>query len=68
MYMLSAEAVIVKSGLRDLRVLKTTQSSFVDFVQDEYTTLTDAPERIFRYLKNLFALEKRQAKIGMTNA
>lgn len=66
--MLSAEAVIVKSGLRDLRVLKTTQSSFVDFVQDEYTTLTDAPERIFRYLKNLFALEKRQAKIGMTNA
>ncbi|XP_034829172.1 uricase [Maniola hyperantus] len=41
------EAVMVKSGLSDLRVLKTTQSSFVDFVQDEYTTLADAPERIF---------------------
>lgn len=62
MFMLSAEAVIVKSGLRDLRVLKTTQSSFVDFVQDEYTTLTDAPERIFRYLKNLFAISLRFRK------
>lgn len=41
------ESVIVKSGLSGLRVLKTTQSSFVDFVQDEYTTLTDAAERIF---------------------
>lgn len=44
----SIEAVIVKSGLSGLRVLKTTQSAFVDFVQDEYTTLTDAAERIFR--------------------
>lgn len=42
------EAVLVKSGLKGLRVLKTTQSAFVDFVQDEYTTLADAPERIFR--------------------
>ncbi|CAB3231277.1 unnamed protein product [Arctia plantaginis] len=41
------EAVIVKSGLSGLRVLKTTQSAFVDFVQDEYTTLSDAAERIF---------------------
>ncbi|KOB65966.1 Uricase, partial [Operophtera brumata] len=41
------EAVVVKSGLSGLRVLKTTQSSFVDFVQDEYTTLNDAAERIF---------------------
>lgn len=38
----------MKSGLSGLRVLKTTQSAFVDFVQDEYTTLTDAAERIFR--------------------
>lgn len=41
------EAVVVKSGLSGLRVLKTTQSAFVDFVQDEYTTLSDAAERIF---------------------
>ncbi|KAL0848980.1 hypothetical protein ABMA28_013364 [Loxostege sticticalis] len=41
------EAVVVKSGLSGLRVLKTTQSAFVDFVQDEYTTLPDAAERIF---------------------
>lgn len=42
------EAVVVKSGLSGLRILKTTQSAFVDFVQDEYTTLADAAERIFR--------------------
>ncbi|GBP36817.1 Uricase [Eumeta japonica] len=41
------EAVSVKSGLSGLRVLKTTQSAFMDFVQDEYTTLADAAERIF---------------------
>ncbi|KAM3962742.1 urate oxidase [Aphomia sociella] len=41
------EAVVVKSGMSGLRVLKTTQSAFVDFVQDEYTTLSDAAERIF---------------------
>nr|NP_001298623.1 uricase [Papilio polytes]BAM19066.1 urate oxidase [Papilio polytes] len=41
------DAVVVKSGLSGLRVLKTTQSAFVDFVQDEYTTLADAAERIF---------------------
>lgn len=40
---------MVKSGLSGLTVLKTTQSAFVDFVQDEYTTLSDAAERIFRY-------------------
>lgn len=42
---------MVKSGLSGLRVLKTTQSAFVDFVQDEYTTLADAAERIFRLVR-----------------
>jgi urate oxidase len=37
-------------GLRDLRVLKTTQSSFTDFIQDEYRTLPDANDRIFSTL------------------
>lgn len=30
-----------------MRVLKTTQSSFTDFIQDEYRTLPDANDRIF---------------------
>lgn len=29
----------VSSGIRDLLVLKTTESSFEDFVRDQYTTL-----------------------------
>ncbi|KAK7873628.1 hypothetical protein R5R35_009316 [Gryllus longicercus] len=37
----------VTGGLRDLRVLKTTQSAFTDFIQDEYRTLPDANDRIF---------------------
>lgn len=48
MFCCDTEAVVVKSGLSGLRILKTTQSAFVDFVQDEYTTLADAAERIFR--------------------
>jgi len=38
--------VSVESGLRDLKILKTTQSSFVDFYRDEYTVLPDAPDRL----------------------
>ena len=32
---------------RDLTVIKTTQSAFVNFVADEYRTLPDAEDRIF---------------------
>jgi len=38
---------IVSSGIRNLRVLKTTQSAFVDFVNDEFRTLPDAKDRLF---------------------
>lgn len=38
---------IVSSGIRNLHVLKTTQSSFVNFVDDEYRTLPDQTDRIF---------------------
>lgn len=38
----------VISGLRELRVLKTTRSSFVDFVDDEYRSLPDMEDRLFR--------------------
>ena len=36
----------VESGLEDLLVLKTTQSSFSGFVRDEFTTLPEADDRI----------------------
>lgn len=36
------------SGLKNLRVLKTTRSSFVDFVDDEYRSLPDMEDRLFR--------------------
>ena len=37
----------IRGGLKGLRILKTTQSSFTDFIQDEYRTLPDANDRIF---------------------
>ncbi|KAG5674372.1 hypothetical protein PVAND_004346 [Polypedilum vanderplanki] len=37
----------ISSGIKDLRVLKTTQSSFMNFVNDEYRSLPDADDRIF---------------------
>lgn len=40
------------SGLKNLRVLKTTRSSFVDFVDDEYRSLPDMEDRLFRYKFN----------------
>ena len=38
----------VISGIRGMRVLKTTQSSFENFVYDAYRTLPDVADRIFR--------------------
>ncbi|CAH0481329.1 unnamed protein product [Peronospora belbahrii] len=43
---LGAPEVIVQGGVDGLKVLKTTQSSFVGFFRDEYTTLLDAPDRL----------------------
>jgi len=37
----------IESGLKDMRVLKTTQSSFVNFINDEFRSLPDMAERIF---------------------
>jgi urate oxidase len=38
---------VVSAGIRGLRVLKTTQSAFTNFVRDEYRTLPDAADRLF---------------------
>ncbi|KYM97773.1 PREDICTED: uricase [Cyphomyrmex costatus] len=37
----------IRGGIKGLRVLKTTQSSFSNFIQDEYGTLQDTHDRIF---------------------
>lgn len=41
-----SEKPLVMSGIRELRVLKTTQSAFTNFYNDEYRTLPDADDRI----------------------
>lgn len=42
-----SESPRIRGGLKGLRLLKTTQSSFMDFIQDEYRTLPDMNDRIF---------------------
>jgi urate oxidase len=42
-----AKGTTMTSGVCGLQVLKTTGSSFVDYVKDEYTTLAPAEDRIF---------------------
>jgi urate oxidase len=49
------EALIIKdhqhtllsSGIKDLLVLKTTDSGFEHYIKDKYTTLKETPDRIF---------------------
>jgi urate oxidase len=38
--------ISVMSGLRELKVMKTTQSSFFNFKRDEFTTLPDTADRL----------------------
>jgi urate oxidase len=42
--------VSVQSGIDDLFLLKTTDSSFTGFLRDRYTTLAEATDRIFATL------------------
>jgi urate oxidase len=41
------EKKIISSGIEDLLVLKTTDSGFVGFIKDQYTTLPEVTDRIF---------------------
>ncbi len=43
----SRDSVTIKSGVEDLIVLKTTESGFVGFIKDQYTTLPETTDRIF---------------------
>jgi urate oxidase len=40
----------IESGLEGLALLKTTESAFVGFIQDDYTTLRETDDRIFATL------------------
>jgi urate oxidase len=41
------ENTAIESGIDNLRVVKTTNSAFLGFIRDSYTTLPDANDRIF---------------------
>lgn len=41
------ESKIITSGIEDLLVLKTSDSGFVGFIKDKYTTLPEVTDRIF---------------------
>ena len=43
----SGDGVSMRSGLLGLKVLKTTNSGFENFLQDKYTTLAPTDDRIF---------------------
>ncbi|KAL5012963.1 hypothetical protein ScPMuIL_011514 [Solemya velum] len=41
------EKACVAAGIKDMKILKTTQSAFRNFVDDEYRTLPDVDDRFF---------------------
>ncbi|XP_028667382.1 uricase [Erpetoichthys calabaricus] len=41
------EAPVLHSGLKEMKVLKTTQSGFEGFIKDKYTTLPEVRDRCF---------------------
>ncbi|XP_056132403.1 uricase [Lampris incognitus] len=55
---------VVHSGIKDMKVLKTTQSGFEGFLRDRFTTLSDAKDRFF--CTSLYA-RWRYNKIQYTN-
>jgi urate oxidase len=42
----TANGVTITSGLKDLLILKTTDSGFEGYIKDQYTTLKETPDRI----------------------
>ena len=43
----TGNSLVVSSGIKDLLVLKTTDSGFENYIRDEYTTLKETNDRIF---------------------
>ena len=42
----SANSIMVTSGIKDLLIVKTTDSAFEHYIKDEYTTLKETSDRI----------------------
>lgn len=43
---LNRDAIAVTSGIKDLLILKTTDSAFENYIKDQYTTLKETSDRI----------------------
>jgi urate oxidase len=64
----------VASGVDKLRIMKTTQSGFTDFIRDKYTTLPETKDRIMKssitakweYSSDALALAKQNIETGST--
>uniref|UniRef100_A0A8C5K5Y1 Uricase n=1 Tax=Jaculus jaculus TaxID=51337 RepID=A0A8C5K5Y1_JACJA len=41
------ESPVIHAGIKDLKVLKTTQSGFEGFIKDQFTTLSEVKDRCF---------------------
>lgn len=41
------ENAVIYSGIKDMKVLKTTQSGFEGFLKDHFTTLQETKDRVF---------------------
>lgn len=41
------ESIVIRSGIKDLLILKTTDSGFVGFDRDQFTSLKETTDRIF---------------------
>ncbi|XP_029473824.1 uricase-like isoform X3 [Rhinatrema bivittatum] len=46
------EPPVIRSGIKDLKVLKTTQSGFEGFIKDRFTTLPEVKDRCFSTVVN----------------
>ena len=40
------DGIVVQSGIKNLLILKTTDSAFENYIKDDYTTLKETPDRI----------------------
>jgi urate oxidase len=59
----------VQSGIEDLLILKSAQSGFEGFVNDEYTTLAETGDRVFAtQVKALWSYRSKPASYSQTNA
>ena len=65
----SRDETIVRSGVEDLLILKTTESGFEGFARDKFTTLRETKDRVFATkLKATWRYEGKPASYSKANA